>query len=36
VLRDAADDNSTSSPARQRIHVIVNWIEKLERQLGSE
>jgi len=35
-LLDGEDSNASSSPERQRIHVIVNWREELQRRLPSE
>jgi dipeptidyl aminopeptidase/acylaminoacyl peptidase len=34
VLLDAAEESS--SPERQRIHVVVNWTEELRRRLAAE
>ena len=37
MLLDAAEDIAApSSPERQRIHVVVNWIEELQRLLPAE
>jgi serine/threonine-protein kinase len=37
VLLDAADNTAApSSAARQRIHVVVNWVEQVRRRLAAE
>jgi hypothetical protein len=37
VLLDAPEDSNTASPPeRQRIHILVNWTEELQRQLAAE
>ena len=36
VLRDAEDNDASSTPERQRIHIVVNWIEELRRRVPAE
>jgi hypothetical protein len=36
VLRDEEDNNASSTPERQRIHIVVNWIEEVRRRLAAE
>jgi hypothetical protein len=37
VLLDAPEDSNTASPPeRQRIHILVNWTEELQRRLAAE
>jgi hypothetical protein len=37
VLRDAAEGSDVSSPPeRQRIHIVLNWTEELQRRLAAE
>ena len=36
VLLDAEDNDASSTPERQRIHFVVNWVEEVRRRLSAE
>jgi hypothetical protein len=36
VLRDVEDNDAPSTPERQRIHIVVNWIEELQQRVPAE